>query len=86
KHPYTVGLIKAIPNVKDDEKKRLEYIPGHPPDLKNLPKGCRYANRCPFALEICQNEMPNLIHYSNENGNEGDVRCFKYDDRYANQF
>ncbi|MFX0174292.1 MAG: ABC transporter ATP-binding protein, partial [Candidatus Hodarchaeota archaeon] len=45
-HPYTKALIAAIPNVKDETKKKLAFIPGHPPDLKNPPKGCRFAERC----------------------------------------
>ncbi|MFX1252403.1 MAG: ABC transporter ATP-binding protein [Promethearchaeota archaeon] len=86
KHPYTQGLIKAIPNVKDEEKAHLESIPGHPPDLKNPPNYCRFSDRCSFAIEVCQKEMPRLIEYSGKNGTKGIVRCFIYDDRYANQF
>ncbi|MFX0062658.1 MAG: ABC transporter ATP-binding protein [Candidatus Hermodarchaeota archaeon] len=85
-HPYTRGLIKAIPNVKDESQKQLAFIPGHPPDLKNLPRGCRFADRCSFTIEICREQMPQLLKYSSENGSENLVRCYMYDDRYANQF
>jgi oligopeptide/dipeptide ABC transporter ATP-binding protein len=72
--------------VKDAEKANLESIPGHPPDLKNPPNYCRFSDRCSFAIEACRKEMPQLLEYSGENGSEGIVRCFIYDDRYANQF
>lgn len=51
-HPYTLGLMKTIPRL-DMEEKELNLIPGNPPDLLNLPKGCPFAPRCPFAKEIC---------------------------------
>ncbi|MFX1535789.1 MAG: ABC transporter ATP-binding protein, partial [Promethearchaeota archaeon] len=85
-HPYTKGLIKAIPNVKDATKKQLAFIPGHPPDLKNLPSGCRFADRCSYVIEICREQMPQLLKYASDNGSECLVRCYMYDDRYANQF
>ncbi|KGI57090.1 oligopeptide/dipeptide ABC transporter ATP-binding protein [Campylobacter sp. MIT 97-5078] len=51
-HPYTLGLMKTIPRL-DMEEKELNLIPGNPPDLLNLPKGCPFAPRCFFAKEIC---------------------------------
>jgi len=44
-HPYTAGLMSAVPSLRDDVTKR-KAIPGHPPDLANLPDSCRFAPRC----------------------------------------
>jgi len=61
-HPYTKALLSAVPSV--DKKRRAEtkriLIPGDPPDPLDLPKGCRFANRCPVAQDRCRSEQPNL--------------------------
>lgn len=57
RHPYTQMLIAAIPNLHED-RRALETIPGSPPDLRFPPPGCRFAPRCPVAMEICQTEQP----------------------------
>ena len=51
-HPYTVGLLKAIPNMSTDVD-RLTPILGSPPDPTNLPRGCKFQPRCPHATERC---------------------------------
>ena len=56
-HPYSMGLKNAFPNLLG-ERKTLISIPGSPPDLVRPPAGCRFAPRCPFALDICRNEEP----------------------------
>lgn len=58
-HPYTKGLLKAVPNplARID---RLEAIPGTVPNLITPPGGCRFHPRCPFATEICRKEVPEL--------------------------
>jgi oligopeptide transport system ATP-binding protein len=53
KHPYTLGLLKSIPNAKLDVKEKLVPIQGTPPDLLNPPKGCPFAPRCEYAMKIC---------------------------------
>lgn len=53
KHPYTVALFKAIPDLETDSI-RLANIEGLPPDPTNLPAGCCFAPRCPYAAEICR--------------------------------
>ena len=58
KHPYTLGLLSSIPDVTQDKSKRLVPIPGSPPDMTNPPKGCPFAPRCPYARNICANEIP----------------------------
>jgi oligopeptide/dipeptide ABC transporter ATP-binding protein len=55
KHPYTQGLLKSIPNIELADQK-LEAISGSPPDLLNLPKGCRFWPRCKFVFDKCRRE------------------------------
>ena len=57
-HPYTKGLLGAIPNIADDDGGRLVSIEGSPPDLYQEPKHCQFAWRCPYAFEKCWNEVP----------------------------
>ncbi|MGM0167639.1 oligopeptide transport system ATP-binding protein [Enterococcus sp. AZ135] len=73
KHPYTEGLIAAIPNIQD-EKGKLSSIEGMVPQLDNMPKGCSFHPRCPYAMAICKEKRPALT--TAENGRK--VRCFKY--------
>ena len=67
KHPYTQALLSAVPTV--DRKKRAAQkrilIPGDPPDPVNLPAGCRFANRCPLATDICRQAEPDLVDKGN---------------------
>jgi oligopeptide/dipeptide ABC transporter ATP-binding protein len=56
-HPYTKGLLKAIPTMTV-ETERLEPIPGSVPDLIHPPTGCRFHPRCPFAYDLCLQERP----------------------------
>lgn len=71
-HPYTQGLLQSLPRVDKDatgEKHRLQEIPGIVPSLLNLPKGCKFASRCPKAMAVCEDEEPVLEqiapnHYS----------------------
>lgn len=73
KHPYTEGLIAAIPNIQD-EKGKLSSIEGMVPQLDNMPKGCSFHPRCPYAMAICKEKRPALT--TDEDGRK--VRCFKY--------
>ena len=57
-HPYTWGLLGAMPNLIQDVKSELYAIPGTPPDLYAPPKGCAFAARCPYAIEACLKEDP----------------------------
>lgn len=59
RHPYTQLLISSLPEagVRHAEK-RLTGIPGSPPPLLNPPQGCRFRDRCPFAMEKCLEEPP----------------------------
>ena len=57
-HPYTVGLLSAMPTNRSDEVQKLMPIPGSPPDLFSPPAGCGYAARCPHAMEACVEKQP----------------------------
>ena len=72
-HPYSIGLIGSIPRL-GHKKKRLDVIPGVVPNLINLPDGCAFASRCNRKIEICEQEMPELI--VQKLGHE--VRCWLY--------
>jgi peptide/nickel transport system ATP-binding protein len=51
-HPYTQALLEAIPHL-GQKRRRLAAIPGQPPNLMDLPKGCRFAPRCPKRMSVC---------------------------------
>jgi oligopeptide transport system ATP-binding protein len=59
-HPYTVGLLGSVPGANVDRSTELRFIPGAPPDMIRLPKGCPFAPRCTFGTEQCQDENPPL--------------------------
>ena len=60
RHPYTKGLLTSIPRIRKEKINTLPIIEGMVPDLLNLPKGCRFADRCPRVQEKCRNEQPTL--------------------------
>ena len=58
-HPYTRGLIDSIPDPLNRHA-RLKQIPGSVPDIRNLPKGCNFQDRCPRAQALCAQQEPVL--------------------------
>lgn len=78
-HPYTMGLLKSIPNAAAGERERLIPIPGTPPDLLNPPQGCPFAPRCSFAMNICNKLQPG--YYAQNDGHR--AMCWLLDDRAA---
>lgn len=64
-HPYTHGLMSAMPSIAG-EKRELATLPGEPPDLISPPSGCRFHPRCPFATEICEEQEPEYKDYGGE--------------------
>jgi peptide/nickel transport system ATP-binding protein len=58
-HPYTEGLMFATPTI--EQKRKIVFIPGRPPNLIDPPKGCRFFTRCSRAMEICSSKEPALI-------------------------
>ncbi len=75
-HPYSQGLIGSIP-ILGRKKRRLDVIPGVVPNLVDLPKGCVFASRCDQKIDICEEEMPDLI----EQKPRHQVRCWLYQDK-----
>ncbi|MFQ6547232.1 oligopeptide/dipeptide ABC transporter ATP-binding protein [Aestuariibius sp. 2305UL40-4] len=61
-HPYTLGLLKAVPRI-DIDQEELAAIPGEPPDMSRLPAGCPFAPRCPLKMPRCETVMPELRHH-----------------------
>jgi len=72
KHPYTQGLLKSIPQI--GLRRRLNPIEGSVPMMTDLPKGCYFAPRCPFAMEICQEREPPMFKIENEQ----EAKCWLY--------
>lgn len=73
-HPYTIGLQNAIPQI-NKQQSSLQDIPGSVPMLDNLPEGCLFAPRCPFAKRECFTKKVPLKHYDDH-----DVRCLLVDE------
>ncbi len=59
KHPYTVGLLNSIPDLRE-RKEKLDAIPGVVPSPGSFPPGCRFQDRCPLVIEKCRTEEPFL--------------------------
>ncbi|MBY7144875.1 ABC transporter ATP-binding protein [Virgibacillus sp. NKC19-3] len=78
KHPYTVGLLNSIPPNDQDIEGDLPVIKGTVPSPAEMPTGCRFAPRCPFATELCRNKLPELE--TDEKGNQ--IRCWIYTDEW----
>jgi oligopeptide transport system ATP-binding protein len=60
KHPYTWSLLRSIPRLDADAHEALKPIEGLPPDLMSLPSGCAFHPRCPFKVERCSRDTPEL--------------------------
>lgn len=74
-HPYTQGLIKSIPRLDGNREDKLNVIEGIVPSLYDVPKGCKFSTRCPYAREKCVEEEPPLLE--TEDKDHG-VRCWYY--------
>jgi oligopeptide/dipeptide ABC transporter ATP-binding protein len=75
RHPYSIGLIHAIPRLSDTEDD-LYSIPGNPPDLIDIKAGCPFAPRCPKAVDACRSYDMHV----HEIGNQYTVRCPRRED------
>lgn len=74
-HPYSIGLINSIPSM-DNSVDELYAIPGNVPMLDELPTGCPFNPRCPYAKDVCREKCP---HVEPLNGNENHtVACWKF--------
>jgi len=65
-HPYTQGLISAVPRL-DDNAEKLKTIQGNPPDAMLDPVGCPFSPRCKFSKDICSNQTPELLETGGNN-------------------
>ena len=74
-HPYTVGLFDSIPDIYH-EQEELKIIKGLTPDPTNLPSGCTFHPRCPYACEECSKQVPK--HLEVEPGHT--ISCHRFDD------
>jgi oligopeptide/dipeptide ABC transporter ATP-binding protein len=79
-HPYTQGLLRAIPNLVDQPKTPLYSMSGTVPELLSLPTHCVFADRCQFAHKVPAQQKPLVIE--TELGHQ--VKCWLYDERYKN--
>lgn len=73
-HPYTLGLMQAMPRL-GQKKNRLYNIQGTVPHITQMPEGCHFHPRCPYATEACSKAIPEL----KDLGNGHCVRCFHYE-------
>ncbi len=74
-HPYTQGLIASIPDVNSASEDDLYAIPGNVPMLSDLPAGCPFHPRCPYAREVCAHQKPQMKPLSTNCYHE--VACWK---------
>ena len=77
RHPYTQGLLEAFPSIRG-AKVPLKGIAGSPPNLAQIPNGCRFHPRCPMAFDRCSEQAPDLYERDGSL-----VRCLLYDDAAA---
>ena len=72
-HPYTIGLLNAIPKLTG-ERERLHAISGHVADAQNLPVGCAFHPRCEHCANRCSEEMPDMVKINDDHY----VACFNH--------
>jgi peptide/nickel transport system ATP-binding protein len=60
-HPYTWGLLQSIARMDQDRSERLRPIRGQPPSLINVPPGCAFHPRCPYVMDVCRTQIPELL-------------------------
>jgi peptide/nickel transport system ATP-binding protein len=73
-HPYTRGLMLAVPSIQLDEREELYKMTGEPPNLTHPPAGCRFHPRCPKAMPICQEIEPDFLNIRPDH----QVQCWLY--------
>ncbi|MEB2282660.1 ABC transporter ATP-binding protein [Lysinibacillus xylanilyticus] len=74
-HPYTQGLLKAIPTIEGSREEKLYVIEGKVPTLSQIPTGCRFAPRCEFQTDNCRTSPPKLESYGDRK-----VRCWHFEE------
>jgi oligopeptide/dipeptide ABC transporter ATP-binding protein len=63
-HPYTQGLLRAIPTLATDRTRALATIEGTVPSMAQLPSGCPFEPRCPHRIDACAMNLPPLVEVS----------------------
>lgn len=85
RHPYSRALLSAIPVTSDTEesyKPQREPLEGEIPSPRDIPSGCRFHTRCPYATDACRSDVPGFNEVT-----EGPlVRCHIYDEAYRDEF
>ena len=74
-HPYTQALFSAIPSHDPGEKSQMVSLPGDVPSPANIPAGCAFHTRCPHAMQVCREQMPEFKEV--ETGHR--VSCWLYE-------
>tara|TARA_R110000796_G_scaffold11570_1_gene39176 strand:+ start:10339 stop:11322 length:984 start_codon:yes stop_codon:yes gene_type:complete len=74
-HPYTKGLMQAMPTLESDPNQPLHMIDGTVPSLSDIPKGCRFSTRCPYATQQCIDNAPTLEYALSDHK----VRCWHWE-------
>ncbi len=81
RHPYSYGLLKSFPTIHGP-RRIMTGIPGSPPDLRNVPTGCAFHPRCPFAFDACRSIVPTLQSSASESPDQL-VSCHLYTTQLA---
>ena len=76
RHPYTKALLSAIPSLDPDNRGKAQKLEGEIPSPTSPPSGCKFHTRCPFAIDICKREEPELQH----TGDEHEVSCHRWEE------
>ena len=74
-HPYTEALLSAVPNPDPDMKSQSKVLTGEVPSPINPPSGCRFRTRCPYVMDKCQREEPQMIYIDRQH----QVACHLHD-------
>jgi oligopeptide transport system ATP-binding protein len=78
-HPYTLGLLQAVPSMTHKKHQRLVSIEGLPPDLRQEPDHCPFAPRCPYQIQRCWSSMPPIVDVNNQHI----TTCWRWEEIYA---
>ncbi len=70
RHPYTHALLRSVPKLTSTKQERLYSLVGTPPDLTNPPKGCPFAARCEYAMQVCREVHPETTHFSSTHASD----------------
>lgn len=74
KHPYTVALLSAVPQINQNNKIQQVKLNGELPSPQNLPSGCKFHTRCPYAMDKCKMQVPEEKFFSDFHT----CKCFLY--------